>query len=81
MVSSRYEIRIRGRLGKGLLAQFKGFKAEVEPAETILYGPVEDQAALHGLLDQIHALGLELVEFRRIGDRRGRAGDPGTAAD
>jgi hypothetical protein len=68
--SSRYEIRIRGRIGNTVLAGFEGFDAEVEPVETVLRGPVADQAALHGLLAQIERLGLELVEVRRVGDRR-----------
>jgi hypothetical protein len=66
----RYEFRVRGRLGQGLLASFEGFEAEVEPVETILRGDVADQAALHGVLEQIQSLGLELVEVRRVGDER-----------
>jgi hypothetical protein len=34
--------------------------------ETVLAGPVEDQAALHGLIRRIEALGLELIEVRRL---------------
>jgi len=67
MSSENYEIRVRGRLGKGALAAFEDFVAEAEPAETVLRGDVDDQAALHGLLEQIQGLGLELVEVRRIG--------------
>jgi hypothetical protein len=66
----RYEFRVRGRLGQGLLASFEGFEAEVEPVETILRGDVVDQAALHGVLEQIQSLGLELVEVRRVGNER-----------
>jgi hypothetical protein len=62
----RYEIRVRGRIGKSLASSFEGFDAEVEPAETILSGAIRDQAALHGLLDRIQGLGLELVEVRRV---------------
>jgi hypothetical protein len=40
----------------------------VEPVETVLHGPVQDQAELYGLLDRIQALGLELVEVRRLPD-------------
>jgi hypothetical protein len=70
-VESRdYEIRVRGRVRESLLAQFDGFSAEVEPAETILRGPLADQAALHGLLEQIQDLGLELVEVHQVGGRR-----------
>ena len=32
----------------------------------VLYGPVQDQAALHGLLDRILSSGLEVVEVRRL---------------
>jgi hypothetical protein len=61
-----YEIRIKGRLSDSLLAVFEGLTASVEPAETVLHGPVRDQAALHGLLDRVQSLGLELIEVRRL---------------
>jgi hypothetical protein len=67
---SRYEFRVRGRLAERLLSSFEGFDAEVQPVETILSGEVEDQAALHGVLEQIEALGLELVEVKQVDDRR-----------
>jgi hypothetical protein len=63
-----YEIRIKGRLSDSLLAVFEGLNASVEPVETVLHGPVQDQAALYGLLDRIQSLGLELVEIRRLPD-------------
>jgi hypothetical protein len=69
---SRYEFRVRGRVGERLLSSFEGFDAEVQPVETILRGSVEDQAALHGILEQIEALGLELVEVRQVDERRER---------
>jgi hypothetical protein len=69
-VAKRYEIRIKGRVTDALLPNFEGMAMHVEPVETILYGSVEDQAALHGLLERIEALGLELIEVRRA------AGDP-----
>jgi hypothetical protein len=74
---TRYEFRIRGRLGERLLSSFGGFDAEVIPPETILRGSVEDQAALHGVLQQIEALGLELVEVRQVDDRRDAVPDAG----
>jgi hypothetical protein len=61
-----YEIRIKGRLSDSLLAAFEGLSATVEPVETVLHGPVQDQSSLHGLLDRIQSLGLELVEIRRL---------------
>ena len=53
-----------------LLPHFEGMAVHVEPVESTLYGKVEDQAALHGLLERIEALGLELIEVRRT------AGEP-----
>jgi hypothetical protein len=61
-----YEIRIKGRLSDSLLAAFEGLTATVEPVETVLHGPVEDQSSLHGLLGRIQSLGLELVEIRQL---------------
>jgi hypothetical protein len=70
MAPSRYELRIKGRLGEALLGTFAGFDAEVEPVETVLRGDIEDQAALHGVLDRIHEAGLEIVEVRKLEPRR-----------
>jgi hypothetical protein len=66
--SVRYEIRVRGLLSATLLAAFPGFHAEAQSAETVLTGELADRAALHGLLAQVEALGLELLEVRRLGD-------------
>jgi hypothetical protein len=66
-----YEIRIKGRLNDSTLAAFEGLTASVEPVETVLHGPVRDQAALHGLLARIRSLGLELVEVRRLPEGAG----------
>jgi hypothetical protein len=62
-----YEIRVRGVLGGMLLGAFPGLRAQAEGAETVLSGPLADQAALYGLLAQLEALGLELLEVRRTG--------------
>jgi hypothetical protein len=70
-----YELRIRGRLSSTLINEFTelSLSASVEPVETVLAGPVRDQAALHGLIRRIEALGLELVELRRLPDRYARS--------
>jgi hypothetical protein len=62
----RYEIRIRGVLGETLLGGFPGLDAKAENGDTVLAGPLPDQAALHGVLNQVEDLGLELVEVRQI---------------
>ena len=66
MSDSSYEIRIRGRVTEPLLSSFEGMSSTFEPVETVLHGPVRDQAELHGLIDRIQALGLELIEVRRL---------------
>jgi hypothetical protein len=38
----------------------------VQPVAPVLDGPVQDQAALYGLLDRIQSLGLALVELRQL---------------
>jgi hypothetical protein len=60
-----YEIRVQGRLGETLLGAFPTLHARAEGAETVLAGELPDQSALHGVLAQIEALGLELLELRR----------------
>ncbi len=62
-----YEIRVRGLLGGMLLGAFPGLRAQSHGTETVLTGPLADQAALYGVLAQIEALGLELLEVRRTG--------------
>jgi hypothetical protein len=61
-----YEIRIKGRLSDSLTGTFEDFTAAVKPAETVMRGEVRDQSELHGVLDQIQSLGLELIEVRRL---------------
>lgn len=69
-----YEIRIRGRLSPTLRAAFEGLEIAEIPLQTAIYGPITDQAALHGLLDQIQSYGLEIVEVRTC--HRAPAADP-----
>lgn len=61
-----YEIRVRGHLGETLLAAFPGLRAQPQGGETVLAGKLPDQAALYGVLAQVEALGLELLEVRRL---------------
>lgn len=61
----RYEIRIRGGIGRTIRAAFPALEANQQGEETVLAGPLPDQAALYGVLARIEALGLELLEVRR----------------
>ena len=63
----QYKIRIKGRLGATALSAFPSMGSEVQDGETVLTGSLEDQSAVYGVLAQIEALGLELIELRRIG--------------
>jgi len=62
----RYHIRVRGRLGETLRSAFPELQARHSGSDTVLTGPLADPAALHGALAQIEALGLELLEVRRL---------------
>jgi hypothetical protein len=77
-----YTIRIRGRLGVTALSAFPSMVAELEGGETVLTGLVEDRSALFGVLAQVEALGLELLELRQItaGVRSPRFGDDDSPA-
>jgi hypothetical protein len=63
-----YEIRVRGHLGQTVLRGLAELQAETDGEDTVLEGLLRDQAALHGVLAQIEALGLELLEVRRVPD-------------
>jgi hypothetical protein len=56
-----YHIRVAGRLDQKWADWFEGFAVTSRgDGETLLSGEVVDQAALHGVLDKIHGLGLPL---------------------
>ena len=62
----QYRIRVRGRLGETIRSAFPTLRARASGADTVLTGPLPDPAALHGVLTEIEALGLELLEVRRL---------------
>lgn len=58
-----YQIRLKGHLGRQWTDWFGGLTLTLEAnGDTLLTGPVADQAALHGLLRKVRDLGLPLVE-------------------
>jgi hypothetical protein len=61
-----YEITVRGTGSPRLAASFEGMDVASFAGHTMLRGHLVDQAALHGLLDRVSALGLELVDLRRL---------------
>ena len=71
MAPEHYEIRVEGILGERWTAWFEGLQVSSEGTETLISGPLTDQAALHGVLVKIGDLGMRLISVRRV--------DPGDA--
>ncbi len=62
-----YQIRIKGHLGHQWTDWFEGLTITLEEnGETLLTGPVADQAALHGLLKKVRDLGMPLLAVNRV---------------
>ena len=62
-----YEIRLKGHLGSEWTDWFGGLTITLgEDGDTLLAGPVVDQAALHGLLRQVRDLGMPLLSVSRV---------------
>jgi hypothetical protein len=61
-----YQIRIKGRLGVAALSAFPSMAHQVKGGETELTGLLEDSSARFGVLAEIEALRLELLELRQI---------------
>lgn len=61
-----YTIRLEGRLGATALSAFPTMVSELKGGETVLTGLLEDRSAVFGVVAQIEALGLELIELRQI---------------
>jgi hypothetical protein len=59
-------IRVRGRLGQTIRSAFPTLRAQVDGGDTVLTGVLADQAAVYGVLAEAEALGLELIEVRRL---------------
>ena len=69
-LSDWYEIRIKEGIRDKSLTWFDGFAiTQTTSGETLLTGPVADQAALHGLLAKIRDLNLTLISINRICDQ------------
>ena len=64
--SAHYEIRVEGILDQRWTAWFDGLAIDSDHSQTIISGPVVDQAALHGLLSKVRDLGLVLISARRL---------------
>jgi hypothetical protein len=62
-----YTIRVEGLIEESWSSWFEGMTIEHEEGgETVLSGPLVDEAAVYGILTKIRDLGLPLVELKRI---------------
>ncbi len=62
-----YQIRIKGHLGHQWTDWFEGLTITLEEnGDTLLTGPVVDDAALHGLLKKVRDLGMPLLSVNRV---------------
>ena len=62
-----YQIRIKGHVGREWTEWFGGLAITLEDdGDTLLTGPVVDQAALHGVLRQVRDLGMPLLSVMRV---------------
>jgi hypothetical protein len=59
----RYEIRVRGPIGPTMMQAFPTLSAASRGQDTLLTGLLPDQSALYGVIHQLEALGLELLEI------------------
>lgn len=60
-VEGEYRIVVKGELGSRFQAAFEGMTLAPHAGVTVISGPVEDSSHLHGILEQVQNLGLELI--------------------
>ncbi len=75
-----YQIRVKGHLDRRWTDWFEGLTITLEDnGDTLLTGPVADQAALHGLLRRVRDLGMPLLSV--VQSEKGEQVQPGSEGD
>jgi hypothetical protein len=69
MTPRTYEITFAGEAVPAIVAAFEDFDVIAGTADTTLRARFRDQAALHGTLDRLMSLGLELLQLRAVDDK------------
>jgi hypothetical protein len=69
MPGGRYRLEVKGELTDPGRVWFQGMSLRHDHGNTVLEGPIRDQAELHGLLRRVSDLGLTLVSVTAIGGR------------
>ena len=74
-----FQIKIKGHLGPQWMEWFEGLSITLEEdGNTLLAGPVTDQAALHGILKKVRDLGMPLLSVNSVGtDSQNMSEQPG----
>jgi hypothetical protein len=67
VTSTRYRIVVKGRLSESFASGFEDLSVEALPGRTALEGDFVDQSQLHGVLDRIRGLGIELESVNAVG--------------
>ena len=75
MDQTMYEIRVAGTVPEEDLQDMCAVRFAPDQVNTVLYG-VSDETALYGLLARLRALGIDVVEVRRVSDFLGQTGEP-----
>jgi hypothetical protein len=71
----RYKIHVRGPIGQTMMQAFPTLTMSRSGQDTLLIGSLPDQCALYGVIHELEALGLQLLEIRGLG-----TSDPGRSA-
>ena len=66
MGSTRYEVRVSGRLSERTRSAFGTMDVRSVPSQTIIFGELTEQSDLWELLALCSALGLEVVSLQRL---------------
>jgi hypothetical protein len=66
--SATYRLVVRGELDERFAYLFSGMEMERLEGKTVLRGEVVDQAQLHGFIERIQELGLELLSVEQLGE-------------
>ena len=64
--ATRYELVLRGEISDRFAVLFEDMRLDRVGGTTVITGPVRDQAHLHGLIERISELGIELVSVNPI---------------
>lgn len=67
MTVMEFEFRVTGAIPPGVLEKLHGVRVVTQSTETVLQGPVADQADLIGMINRLQGLGVELRGIRQLG--------------